>query len=206
MLKRLLSLTIVALAPAALAQKFLAVEPLGLDLSRQREVAIAQADVVVGLKTIEAPHGVRCGEGAFEPRVVTTLERDCEVRLGSGETRSIFVTFEGHTLAIHLQPGKHAGPRLLGEYVQRSARINGQETAANFGTLRLMEDGRYSIGYARGRWSKRGASFGFDGPIAHWSVTHLADGELQFTFLRGPLEYTIVYARAPAAEQLRAER
>ena len=203
---RLLSLTIVMLARAALAQKFLAVEPLGLDLSRQREVAIAQADVVVSQKTIDAPHGVRCGAGSFEPRVVTTLERECEVRLSSGETRSIFVSLEGYTLAVHLQPSAGATPRTLGEYVQRSARINGQETAANFGTLKLMEDGRYSIGKAQGRWSKRGPSFGFDGPIAHWSVTHLPGGELQFTFLRGPLEYSIIYTRAPEADALRAGR
>lgn len=203
-MKRLLPLTIVMLAPAALAQKFLAVEPLGLDLSHQREVALAQADVVVGMKTIDAPHGVRCGTGAFERRIPTTLERECEVKLSSGETRSLFVSFEANTLAIHLQPA--GAPRLLGEYAQRSARINGQETAANFGTLKLMEDGRYSIGKAQGRWAKRGASFGFEGPIAHWSVTHLANGELQFTFLRGPLEYSIVYTNVSVADERRAER
>jgi hypothetical protein len=203
-MKRLLPLTIVMLAPAALAQKFLAVEPLALDLSRQREVAIAQADVVVGMKTIEARHGARCGTGAFEQRIPTTLERECEVRLSSGETRWLYVSFEGNALAIHLRPAE--APRLLGEYAQRSARINGQETSANFGTLKLMADGRYSIGKAQGRWAKRGASFGFEGPIAHWSVTHLANGELQFTFLRGPLEYSIVYTNVSAADERRAER
>lgn len=204
-MNRLLLLTIVMLGRAALAQKFLAVEPLGLDLSRQREVAIAQADVVVGQKTIEARHGVRCGAGSFESRVVTTLERECEVRLSTGETRSLFVTLEGYTLAIQLQP--HVGmPKTLGEYVQRSAKINGQETAANFGTLKLMEDGRYSIGKAHGRWSKRGGSLGFEGPIAHWAVTYLPGGELEFRFLRGPLEYSIVYTHAPIADALRAER
>ena len=202
-MKRLLPLTIVMLAPAALAQKFLTVEPLALDLSRQREVAVAQADVVVGMKTIEAPHGARCGTGAFERRIPTMLERECEVRLSSGETRSLFVSFEGNTLAIQLHPA--GAPRLLGEYTQRSARINGQETAANFGTLKLMDDGRYSIGNAHGRWAKRGASFGFEGPIAHWSVTHLANGELQFTFLRGPLEYSIVYSNVVTDER-RAQR
>lgn len=204
MLIRTLLLTVVMLGRAALAQKFLAVEPLGLDLSRQREVAIAQADVVVSLKTIAAPHGVRCGAGAFEPRVVTVLERECQVKLSSGETRSLFVSLEGYTLAIQLAPAD--APRVLGEYVQRSARINGQETAANFGKLKLMEDGRYSIGMATGRWTKRGASFDFNGPIAHWSMTHLAGGELQFTFLRGPHEFSIVYTRAAAGDERRAER
>lgn len=206
MKNRTLPLTIVLLAQAALAQKFLTVEPLGLDLSRQRETAIAQADVVVSLKTIDAPHGVRCGPGAFEPRVVTTLERECEVRLSSGATRSMVVSFEGYTLAIQLRPPADAAPRLLGEYVQRSAKINGQETRTNFGTLKLMEDGRYSLGLAQGRWEKRGTSFGFEGPIAHWAVTQLAGGELQFTFLRGPLEFTILYARATSADDRRAER
>ena len=204
-MNRLLALTVVSLSSAALAQTFFTVEPLGLDLGSQREAAIAQADVVVGLKTIEARHGVRCGAGEFEQRVVTTLDRDCEVRLGSGETRSLVVTFEGYTLAITLKPPADAVRRPVEEYVQRFARINGLETATNFGALKMMADGRYSIGKAQGRWSKRGTTMVFDGPIAHWTMTALPGGDLQFTFLRGPLEFSIVYTPA-RADDLRAER
>ena len=54
---------------------------------------------------------------------------------------------------------------------------------------------------ARGRWWKHGPSIEFAGPIAHWQATLLVDGDVQFNFLRGPLEFTILYTRATASEQ-----
>lgn len=200
-----LLLTVMMMSSLAPAQVFRTVEPLGLDLLQQREVSLAQADVVVGLKTIAAPGGVRCGAGTFEPRVVTTLERECEVRVGTGQRRSIWVTFEADCLVITLRPPADGAPRLLGEFTQRSVKINGLESRADFGTLRLLEDGHYSIGMARGRWWKKGPSLEFDGPIAHWQATVLVNGDLVFTFLRGPLEFSILYGRT-ASQERRAAR
>ena len=202
---RSLLLTMMTVSSVGSAQVFRTVEPLGLDLLQQRETALARADVVVGLKTIAAPHGVRCGQGSFEPRVVTMLERECEVRLGEGQRRSIWVTFEGDCLVITLRPPADGAPRLVGVFTQRWVKVDGVESRANFGALRLLEDGRYSIGSARGRWWKKGPTLEFDGPIAHWQATVLVDGDLTFTFLRGPLEFTIAYARV-APEEQRAQR
>lgn len=205
MMTRSLLLTMMMMSSVTAAQMFRTVEPIGLDLLRQREVALAQADVVVGLKTIAAPGGVRCGAGSFQPKVVTTLDRECQVRTGAGQTRSFWVSFEATGLVITLQSSGDWAPRLVGEFTQRSVKINGVESRANFGTLRLLEEGRYSINMAQGRWSKQGPTIEFDGPIAHWQVAVQADGELLFTFLRGPLEFAILYARV-ASEERRAER
>lgn len=202
--RHLLFVTVLIPSLAA-AQVFRTVTPIGLDLLQQREVAQAQADVVVSLKTIAAPSGVRCGQGAYEPRVVTTLERECEVRLESGAVRSIWVSFVGDCLVITLRPPADGAPQLVGEFKSRWVRVNGLETRANFGTLRLLEDGHYSIGMARGRWWKNGPAIEFDGPIAHWNSTLLSGGDLAFTFLRGPLEFTILYSRAATDDQ-RAQR
>lgn len=202
---RLLMVAMMTMAGLASAQVFRTVEPIGLDLLQQREVSRARADVVVGLKTIDAPGGVRCGPGEFEPRVVTTLERECEVKVGLDQLRTIWVSFRADCLVITLRPPADGPPRLLGEYVQRSVKINGLESQPNFGALRLLDDGHYRIGNARGRWFKKGPSIVFDGPIAHWQATTRVDGDLVFTFLRGPLEYSITYTRA-ASDERRAER
>jgi hypothetical protein len=202
----LLSLVI---SSASLAQSFRVVEPVALDLTRRREAALVQADVVVSVHTLDAPRGVRCGTASFEPRAVTTLDRDCEVRVASGETKWFRVSLEGADLVVRLRPEALDGPpRLVGEFVQRAVTINGLETQARFGALLLMEDGRYRIGRAEGRWSRRGAVLDFEGPIAHWSNAVVTDEGIRFTFVRGPLEYTITYAHAPAAreEEQRAAR
>lgn len=202
---RPLLLTIIILPSLVSAQVFRTVTPLGLDLLQQKEVPLGQADVVVSAKTIEAPSGVRCGKGPYEPRVVTTLERECEVRLESGAVRSIWVTFEADCLVITLRPADGGLPGLAGEFTSRWVKVDGLETRANFGTLRMSEDGHYSLGLAQGRWKKVGPSIEFDGPVAHWQTTLLKGGDLKFTFLRGPLEYTILYARTASSDQ-RAER
>ena len=201
---KLLMTILMTLTSLASAQVFRTVMPIGLDLVHQREVPVAEADVVVGPKTIEAPGGVRCGGGEFAPRVVTLLERECEVRLGLGQKRSISVSFQGDMLAITLRPPADAEPKLGGEFTQRSLKVDGRESPANFGSLRLLENGRYTIGNAAGRWRQNGASIVFDGPIAHWQVTVMVDGGLAFSFLRGPLEYSIVYTRVSSEGQTAA--
>ena len=201
---RQLLLSLMILPSLVSAQVFRTVSPLGLDLLQQKEVPLGQADVVVSSKTIEAPSGVRCDKGSYAPRVVTTLERECEVRLESGAVRSIWVSFEADCLVITLRPADGA-PGLAGEFKSSWVKVNGLETRANFGTLRISEDGHYSLGLAQGRWKRVGPSIEFDGAIAHWRTTLLKGGDLQFTFLRGPLEYSIVYARSTSSDQ-RAER
>ena len=197
---RPLLLTVKILPSLVSAQVFRTVTPLGLDLQQQKEVPLGQAHVVISSKTIEAPSGVRCGKGPYMPRVVTTLERECEVRLESGAVRSIWVTFEADCLVITLRPADGA-PGLSGEFKSRWVKVNGLESRANFGPLRLSEDGHYSLGMTQGRWWKHGPSIEFDGPIAHWTTTVLPDGDLQFNFTRGPLEFSILYARAPSEER-----
>ena len=197
------------ISSTAFAQDFRVVEPLGLDLSQRRTTAQAQADVVVGQHTLEAPRGVRCGSAVFAVRAVTTLDRDCEVRVSSGESRWFHVALEGGDMVVRLRDQSAEGaPRLVGEFVQRSVSINGLETAAQFGTLVLMEDGRYRIGRVGGRWWRRQGALEFDGPIAHWSGALVTDAGIRFSFLRGPLEYTILYAQvsAPHEEERMAAR
>ncbi len=156
------------------------------------------------LKSIEAPHGVRCGASDFEPRVVTMLDRECEVRMGLGQTRSIWVSFQGDVLVVTLKEKADAVPKLVGAFTQRSLRINGHESETNFGALKLLENGNYTIGKAGGRWRKNGPTIAFDGPIAHWQATVLLDGDLAFSFLRGPLEYSITYTRASPEDRTAA--
>lgn len=199
----------VMISSAALAQSFRVVEPVGLDLNQRRTTARAQADVVVGQHTLEAPRGVRCGTAPFDRRAVTTLDSECEVRLSSGESRWFHVTLRGTELVVWLRPESEEGaPRPVGEFVQRSVSINGLETAAQFGNLVLLEDGRYRIGRAEGRWSRRGPALQFEGPISHWSSAVVTDAGIRFSFLRGPLEYTILYEHVPVPreEERRAAR
>lgn len=198
------------MSSAALAQTFTVAQPVGLDLSRRCETGHAQADVVVSPMTLTAPRGVRCGTGSFETRAVTTLDRECEVRMSTGESRWFRVTLEGAAMVVHLRSDLLDGlPRLMGEFTQREVSINGLPTTAQFGSLVLMDDGRYRIGRTEGRWSRRADALQFDGPIAHWGQAVVTQTGLHFTFLRGPLEYSIDYALAPkrvSQEEQRAAR
>lgn len=199
----------VVLSSAALAQSFTVVQPLGLDLARRCETAHAQADVVIAPMTLSAPRGVRCGNGSFETRAVTVLERDCEVRMTSGDNRWFRVSLEGAALVVRLRPESIDGlPRLVGEFVQRAVSINGLPTTAQFGALVLTEDGRYRLGRAEGRWSRRGAAIQFEGPIAPWGEAEVTEAGIHFKFLRGPLLYSVEYAHAarPVREAQRAAR
>lgn len=212
MAMKLVTALMLLTSSGALAQVFSTVDTVSLDLRGPREVARAQADVVVSLKTIEAPRGIRCGASGFATRVVTTLESDCEVRTAAGSPRWIRVTLDGGRLSVHVRAGaasesESEAARLVGEYEQTSVKINGQEAAAQFGVLQLLDDGRYRIGRAEGRWWLRGATLEFDGPIAHWIAgAEPAKAGLRFSFLRGPLEYEITYAPAHRDEERRAAR
>lgn len=127
----------------------------------------------------------------------------------SGDNRWFRVSLEDAALVVRLRPESVDGlPRQVGEFVQRAVSINGLPTTAQFGALVLTEDGRYRLGRAEGRWSRRGAAIQFEGPIAPWGEAVVTEAGIHFEFLRGPLRYSVEYAHAarPAGEEQRAAR
>ena len=168
-----------------------------LELSRPSAVARLKGGLVVSLKTIEAPLGVRCGAGRFQARTVIVLGRDCEVRTRSGVPRWVRVTLAGARLSVQVRTEQVEPEPLASDYEQSSVAVNGEEAQSRFGPLKLTADGRYRLGRAEGRWWRDGARIAFDGPLAHWEGDAGFPGPgLRFSYSRGPLQFRISYSPA----------
>lgn len=189
---------VVLVAFAARAQTFVVDGDgeLGLDLVWARPAAVAGSDVVVRARTLDAVRGVRCGDGEFQQRVVTVLDRDCEARVTSGEPRRFRVSLAGGKLSVALRPV--AGERAVRVFGEARLQVNGQPTDTHLGALELFEDGRYRVGRVEGHWWRLGDAIALDGPFASWGRARLGEDGLCLGVLRGPLEYHLCFPVAAA--------
>lgn len=184
------------LATTAGAQTFAVEGEVGLDVVWARRVDPPSGDLVVNTRTVAARRGVRCGDGPFLPQAVVVLDRDCEVRVAGGETRTFRLSLAGGTLLVALRPGHPVeSVRAFGE-----ARlwVNGRPSATRMGALVLYDDGRYRLGRTEGRWWRLGDAYAFDGALSTWGRARLGEEGLCLGLLRGPLEYQLCFPVAGA--------
>lgn len=191
------------LALTATAETFRGLDVVNVSLVRQVLTAEANADLRVSERMVVAVHGIRLERTsqAFFGSAPLALDEPYLVRDATGAEHRMWVrTVANRLIVVEVQPRQLAESKdpLVGRYRVTAVTIGGSEARPTFGDLRLMPDGTYFLGGAKGHWQWVDGQLMLDGPVSYWGTgTVSADVRtITFSFTRGPVLWKVSYERS----------
>ncbi|MBL8921068.1 MAG: hypothetical protein JNJ54_19555 [Myxococcaceae bacterium] len=189
-------------AVTASAETFRGLDVVNVSLARQVMTAEANADLRVSDRMVIAVHGIRLERTSqsYFGSAPLALDEPYMVRDAAGAEYRMWVrTVANRLIVVEIQPRQLAESKdpLVGRFRATSITIGGNEARPTFGDLRLMPDGRYFMGGARGHWQWADGQLVLDGPVSYWGSGAVSADvrSITFTFTRGPVEWKVTYER-----------
>lgn len=186
---------------AALAGTLRVEGPTGVDLKELSVTCASLADLTLKDRTIDARYGVRFDRQNAEYVASMPLLIDEPIiakDAGGAEYRVRVTAVVGRSRWIEITPLETVAPVPLDErsYRTQVVRVSGRPTKVPGVDVRLMPDGTYRVGTARGSWHKSedGHWVVLDGYYARWGPGRMeADGlTITFTFERATQSLQVV--------------
>lgn len=173
------------------------------NLIRGQPSSIENADLHVSANGVWSKAGLRRAgrRDDFHQLEITALDEPYDVLdTAGGRWRMWIRTAEGRVIEIELvrqRPARHAFfPAEAFEVA--SITIRGARAANTFARLVLFPDGRYTLGGARGRYTRDERGVTLDGVPGWGRAAYTLEGDgLVFRFERGPLDYEVRYQQVP---------
>lgn len=168
--------------------------PGALDLSSLAPAEPGRGDLSVRDGIIRAPNGIRLASAGPERLMLLPLVLDAPLLCRAADGREFRVTVlasAGRQLLLDvLEPGESPPKQaaaLQGTYVLAGMAVDGLSTDLAMPPLRLLADGHYQMGRARGRFDQQPRWLALDGYYQAWGRAEIAEGgeQLLFRFRRG---------------------
>ncbi len=168
--------------------------PGALDLATLAAAELDRGDLAVKDGVIRAPHGIRFASAGPELLMLLPVVLDAPLLCRAADGREFRVTVlasAGQQLLLDVRaPGEAPPPPpapLQGTYVLAGMAVDGLATDLAMPPLRLLPDGSYQMGRARGRFDQEPRWLALDGYYQAWGRAEIAEGgeRLFFRFKRG---------------------
>jgi hypothetical protein len=191
-----------ALATPALAEDFFLASGRGLNFASRTVVERAVADLAVEGNVVHARAGLRREKGREQLASSTVLTLGDVLLVKDAAGRLQRLRFLAHTRGVvHLvwfDAAAHVGARTAGSYENTRALVNGAPADPLFGALTVRDDGRFSLGQARGSWNSADGRLELTTIAPLWGYPEVTRGgdRLTFRFVRDSLVWEIVFEHA----------
>ena len=168
--------------------------PGALDLATLAAVELERGDLWVRDGVIHAPRGIRLASAGPELMMMLPVMLDAPLVCRAADGREFRVTVQalaGRQLLLDVRAPDEAPPRpeapLQGTYVLAGMAVDGLATDLAMPPLRLLPDGSYQMGRARGHFEQVPRWLSLDGYYQSWGRAEIAEGgeQLFFRFKRG---------------------